>query len=148
MKLLGCQPAIFDGDRTRADDFIEEVKGYFRVNAQVPDMQSWLRKIAFTLTLIKGPLVANWVQTMGEWFDTLQPHNDMHGTWQTFLDNFRREYQDTQSEERARIAIENLKMKWPLVDPYKTSSTPPSRQDTRSETQPPPDTSSRASPEA
>jgi Retrotransposon gag protein/Zinc knuckle len=116
--LLGCQPAIFDGDRTRADDFIEEVKGYFRVNAQVPDMQSWLRKIAFTLTLIKGPLVANWVQTMGEWFDTLQPHNDTRGTWQTFLDDFRREYQDTQSKERARIAIENLRMKWPLVDQY------------------------------
>ena len=53
-KLLGCQPAIFNGDYTRADNFIEEVKGYFRVNAQVPDMQSWLRKIAFTLTLIKG----------------------------------------------------------------------------------------------
>ena len=55
---------------------------------------------------------------MGEWFDTLQPHSDTHGTWQTFLDDFRCKYQDTQSEERARIAIKNLKMKWLLIDQY------------------------------
>jgi hypothetical protein len=42
------------GDRARADNFIEEVKGYLRLNQDVAGFDSPMKKIAFTLTLIKG----------------------------------------------------------------------------------------------
>ena len=36
VKAMGSLPQIFYGDRSKANDFIEEVKGYFRLNADVP----------------------------------------------------------------------------------------------------------------
>ena len=56
-RTAGALPQIFDGSRDKADDFIEEVKDYLRLNELVPGFNSPWYKIAFTLTLIKGPKV-------------------------------------------------------------------------------------------
>ena len=61
VKAMGSLPQIFYGDRSKADDFIEEVKGYFRLNADVPGYNSPYKKVAFTLTLVKGEETAQWV---------------------------------------------------------------------------------------
>ena len=61
VKAMGSLPQIFYGDRSKADDFIEEVKGYFRLNADIPGYNSPYKKVAFTLTLIKGKETAQWV---------------------------------------------------------------------------------------
>jgi hypothetical protein len=53
VKAMGGLPQIFNGDRARADDFIEEVKGYLRLNQDVAGYNSPIKKVAFTLTLIK-----------------------------------------------------------------------------------------------
>ena len=58
---MGSLPQIFYGDRSKADDFIEEVKGYFCLNADVPGYNSPYKKVAFTLTLVKGEETAQWV---------------------------------------------------------------------------------------
>ena len=54
VKAMGSLPQIFYGDRSKADDFIEEVKGYFCLNADVTGYNSPYKKVAFTLTLVKG----------------------------------------------------------------------------------------------
>jgi len=59
-RTAGALPQIFDGSRDKADDFIEEVKDYLRLNESVPGFNSPWYKIAFTLTLIKGPEVVGW----------------------------------------------------------------------------------------
>ena len=51
---MGNLPHKFTGDRTKADKFIEEVKAYFRVNEDVAGFNLPIKKVAFTLTLIKG----------------------------------------------------------------------------------------------
>ena len=61
VKAMGSLPQIFYGDRSKANDFIKEVKGYFRLNADVPGYNSPYKKVAFTLTLVKGEEMAQWV---------------------------------------------------------------------------------------
>jgi hypothetical protein len=113
---MGALPNIFNGDRLLADDFIDEVKAYFRLNRAVPAYQSHLRRIAFVLTLIKGPNVAGWVRDQGDWLDN-QVHDDLQ-TWQQFVDQFAAHFQDSQKEQRARTKLEQHRMRWPMIDQY------------------------------
>jgi hypothetical protein len=41
--MMGALPAIFDGNRERADDFIEELKAYIHLNNNVGGMNSYLK---------------------------------------------------------------------------------------------------------
>ena len=65
IKAMGNLPHEFTSDRTKADDFIEEVKVYFCVNEDVARFNLPIKKVTFTLTLIKGDEVAGWVRDMG-----------------------------------------------------------------------------------
>ena len=47
------------------------MKGYFQLNADVAGYNSPYKKVAFILTLIKGDKPAQWVQSMGNWLNTL-----------------------------------------------------------------------------
>ena len=73
VKAMGKLPDTFDGDRAKAEDFIEEVKGYLHLNQDVAGFNSPMKKVVFTLTHMKGPKVANWVKTMGETIEGLDP---------------------------------------------------------------------------
>ena len=99
---MGKLPDTFDGDRSKAEDFIEEVKGYLRLNQDVAGFNSPMKKVAFTLMHMKGPKVANWVKTMGETIEGLDPLvNNIPAVWTTFLDMFNAQYQDSTKEEKA-----------------------------------------------
>ena len=112
VKAMGKLPDTFNGDRTKAEDFIEEVKGYLRLNQDVAGFNSPMKKVAFMLTHMKGPKVANWVKTMGETIEGLDPLVDnIPAVWTTFLDMFNAQYQDSTKEEKARAQLKNLKMR-------------------------------------
>ena len=118
-RTAGALPQIFDGSRDKADNFIEEVKDYLRLNELVPGFNSPRYKIAFTLTLIKGPEVVGWKRDMGRWLDTqVLPQDNTRALWEGFLVEFANQFQDTQREMRARQEIAKLKMKYPDVDGY------------------------------
>ena len=119
VKAMGKLPDTFDGDQAKAEDFIEEVKGYLRLNQDVAGFNSPMKKVVFTLTHMKGPKVANWVKTMGETIEGLDPLVDnIPAVWTTFLDMFNMQYQDSTKEEKARAQLKNLKMKGNLIDEY------------------------------
>jgi len=63
---------MFDGDQTKADQFIKEVLQYLSLNHQVPGFNSPMRKMIFTLTLIKGSNVTGWVR-YGRNLENAQP---------------------------------------------------------------------------
>jgi hypothetical protein len=85
----------------------------------VPGLQSWICRVAIVLTFIKGLTVDEWALNQGDWVDRLDPLlEDVPDVWVHFLNEFRNQFQDTQAEERARLQIENMKMKWPDVDQY------------------------------
>jgi len=60
VKMMGALPSIFNGDRMYADDFIKQLKAYIQLNRQVAGMGSFIQRVVFALTLIQGPLVAEW----------------------------------------------------------------------------------------
>ena len=52
---MGQLPFVFDGNQTKADDFINKVKSYLLLNQDVSRFNLPIKKVAFTITLIKGP---------------------------------------------------------------------------------------------
>jgi hypothetical protein len=119
VKAMGGLPQVFNGDHTKADDFIEEVKGYLRLNQDVAGYNSPIKKVAFTLTLIKGSEVAGWTCDIGAWIDMLDPVADnIPDVWDTFLIEYATQFQDSSCKERARINLENCRMRYPYIDEY------------------------------
>jgi len=116
--MMGALPAVFNGDHMYADDFIEQLKAYIRLNWQVVGMGSFIQRAAFALTLIQGPLVAEWTRAIGAWLDTLQAIDDIPVVWDQFLAEFSNQYQDTQCQQRARAELKALRLKWPEIDQY------------------------------
>ena len=116
---MGKLPKIFNGDRTKADDFIEEVKGYLCLNAEVAGFDSPMKKITFTLTHMKGPEVAGWVHDIGHMLDGLNPLVDnIPFLWEQFLNEFEAQYLDTAREDQARAALHEHKIKGEEIDAY------------------------------
>ena len=116
---MGSLPQIFNGDRSKVDDFIEEVKGYFHLNANIPGYNSPYKKVAFTLTLIKGEEPAQWVQNMGNWLDTLDPIADnVEDLWLQFLEAYTYQFQDSQAAQRAQNKLKSCRMTNNNYDKY------------------------------
>jgi len=115
---MGALPSIFSGNREQADNFVEQLKGYIWLNRLVSGMNSYIQWVALALTLIQGPLVAEWHKNIGEWIDGLTPQDDIQAVWDHFLDEFTLQFQDSQRAQRAMIKLKQLKMKWPNIDQY------------------------------
>ena len=111
----GALPEKFEGDRSKAEEFIEDLRSYLRLNARVQPLNTYQGKVAFALTLISGPLVRDFVRIQG---DTLDARNEHPDTWFDFLDAFNHRFLDTHRDTKARMEIENLKMKDNNVDKY------------------------------
>jgi hypothetical protein len=73
VRTMGILPAIFTGDRTKAQDFLDELWGYFRANQVVAGFDSFIWRVAIMLTLIKGQAIAGWTCNMEDWIDRLNP---------------------------------------------------------------------------
>ena len=117
--IMGSLPQISRGDCTKAEEFIEEVKGYIQLNQDVPGFNSPIKKVALTLTLIKGPEITGWVHNMGHWIDQLNPTLDnIPFIWEQILQEFTRKFHDSRQQDRAHIKLENLQMMFPDLDSY------------------------------
>ena len=111
----GALPEKFEGDRSKAEEFIKDLRSYLRLNTRVQPLNTYQGKVAFALTLISGPLVRDFVRIQG---DTLDASNEHPDTWFDFLDAFNNRFLDTHRDTKARLEIENLKMKDNNVDEY------------------------------
>jgi Retrotransposon gag protein len=119
LRLCSNPPETFDGDCTKADWFLSQLRCFYLANLGVPEFQSWMRKVIIATTYIQGPLVDGWVEGIIDWISQLNPQtDDIKDIWDQFLDGFCDQFQDTQKGERARAGLESIKMKWLLVDQY------------------------------
>ncbi|KAI0284438.1 hypothetical protein BC826DRAFT_1109745 [Russula brevipes] len=118
-KILGNLPSPFTGDRTRAEEFLTNMQAYFRLNIKNAQMHSPMTRVALCLSTMEGPDIEEWKRDVGKWFDRLNPNiDDRMGVWHTFEKEFKKQFKDSQSEPRARMELQHLEMKWPLVDKY------------------------------
>ena len=116
---MGQLPRVFSGDRSQADDFIDELKSYLLLNYQVAGFNSPITKVTLALTLIKGPEVAGWARDMRLWLESFDPTTqNLPAIWNAFLAEFATQFQDTQRPNRAHVELESLKMKPGEVDQY------------------------------
>jgi len=60
-------PQIFEGERDKADAFMNKLLGYLLLNTNIPGFESPIQQVTLTLTLIKGPHVDRWVRDMTIW---------------------------------------------------------------------------------
>jgi hypothetical protein len=77
VKTMGQLPQVFTGDRSQANNFIKEVKGYLHLNQDVAGFNLPIKKVAFMLMLIKGPDTAGWTRDMGDFLDGLEPADNI-----------------------------------------------------------------------
>ena len=116
---MGQLPAVFAGDRMLVESFVNSLKAYFRLNHQAPNFQLYLTRITLALTLLQGPLVAEWARHTGNWLELQDPTmDDTQDTWNQFETQFLTAFADSQRDQRARNQLETLRMKWPLIDQY------------------------------
>jgi Retrotransposon gag protein len=56
---------------------------------------------------------------MGAWIDSLDPvDDDIQEVWTTFIQEFNNHFTDSQSQQRARLQLDQCKMHFPDVDQY------------------------------
>jgi hypothetical protein len=110
---------VFDGDRTKAKAFMEEVKGYIRLNTNVNGLNSPMKKVFFVLTLVKGDDVRSWVEDMERVIDRLNPLVDnIPEVWDHFCEEFTAQFLDTAEQETARSELQKLQMEPGKIDQY------------------------------
>jgi hypothetical protein len=89
IKTMGQLPQVFSRDRSQANDFVDELQGYLRLNRNVAGFNLPIMKVSLALTLIKGPEVAGWARDMGNWVEAFNPDTQNVPTiWNTFLLEF------------------------------------------------------------
>ena len=119
VKNMGQLPFVFDGNRTKADDFIDEVKSYLLLNQDVSRFNSPIKKVAFTITLIKGPDTVGWTRDIRTFLEGLDPVADnVPAVWDQFLVEFANQFQDSQRRQHAKLRLEAMKMVHPNIDEY------------------------------
>jgi len=119
---MGELPDVFNGDRTKAEAFIDQLNHYFLLNLDVPGFNSPIKKVALAITLIKGTEVAGWTRALGELLHALDPvHDNVPALWEHFEREFRKKFQDSSKQQRARASLDNHRMKWPDIDTYISS---------------------------
>jgi hypothetical protein len=118
VRAMGKQSESFYGNRTKAEEFIEEVQGYLRLNADIAGLNSPRNKIVFTLTCMKGSEVVGWTKSIGQMLDRLNLDQNIPLLWDHFLQEFNRQYMDSTRENCARTELEKLQMKDYNIDTH------------------------------
>ena len=66
-KLIGNPPSIFNGDKSRSEEFSTQWQLYEGVNMTNNQMRIPFQRAMLFLTYLQGPLVNEWVKAMSTW---------------------------------------------------------------------------------
>jgi hypothetical protein len=118
LKQAGMTPKVCDRERTKAEAFLRELRLYMMAN-QGPGFESPIRRIAITLTFIKGPRVDGWVEAMLQAIEQLNPIEDnVEYAYTDFLNSFQTQFTDSTKEEAAQATLDKHQFKFPFIDQY------------------------------
>ena len=107
----GKAPDVFDKDRTKSKVFISDLKIYFRINRNHPDVKNYHMRVFVALSFIKGPNVVNWVDAQ---FRRAEDNlTDLAGgdkndadLWTDFINEFKRAYISTIAKENVYVKLQ------------------------------------------
>ena len=123
-KLIEVPPTVFNGDRTKSDQFLHDFSMYRALNYDHRIMQSPYLRILLALQYIKGPLVQDWANDyvtemnarIHRQVNPILENSDVH--WTSFLTDFRTAYTDTALQQTAYHQLQQLRMKGHDLDQY------------------------------
>jgi hypothetical protein len=119
LKQASMTPQPFDGERTKAEAFLRELRLYMMANQGVPGFESPIRHVAIALTFIKGPKVNGWVEAMLQVLEQLHPIADnVEYTYTNFLNHFQTQFTDSTKQETAQATLNKHQFKFPFIDQY------------------------------
>ena len=101
-KLGGNPPDEFDGDHSRADEFMNVFNLYCLTNVDAEQMLNLMKRATLLLGFIKGPNIKDWVKQWTSWiigqYDTGLATTNKH-YWNEIHMAFQNSFQDTASRE-------------------------------------------------
>jgi hypothetical protein len=120
-KLVGREPEVFDGTRSKTEGFLQEWNIYYGLNWGADVITTPFTRAMLFLSFIKGPNIQEWVAAQIEWLGDqmaggAQVHNEY--LWRTIIDRFKDAFTDTMSVEKAERAIKEIRMKEGDLDGY------------------------------
>jgi hypothetical protein len=119
----GNPPSIFDGDHSRAQEFMGEFKQYWMLNPKHPNLSVPAQRVIMCLTFMRGPKVVGWVDQKTEDLQRelvggADPDNQKH--WDKFVQSFKVAFEDTRCSQTAFNQLMELTMKGSDLDGYIT----------------------------
>ena len=60
VKAMGKDPPLFQGERSKANTFMNEVEKYLTLNYDITGFNSPKKKVILVLTFMQGPKVEEW----------------------------------------------------------------------------------------
>ena len=126
--MKGNPPAIFDGNRAKADDFQREFTLYQIVNSQSPQVQIPFERVALALMFMRGPLTNDWVtsqlENLRDRTETAKIDRNDEMLWDEFWHDFKSSFTDTAKNIKAYDSLVKLKMEGHDVDTYSEQQNP------------------------
>jgi hypothetical protein len=124
-KLVGTPPEQFDGSASKAESFLSALQNYYYLNETLFSDES--RRVAAALSHFKvGTPAGEWARDKQN--AALSATRVYYGTWNDFLDDFKKHFVPVQTEQQAMNAIWTVHMKnRPFHEWYQEWSTYASR---------------------
>ena len=123
--MRGVPPTIFDGTRSKADDFIGQFRRFKMVNRTHEAMKVPFDRVLTALTYIQGPLINDWVdqqeKKLATRTDTTKPNHVQETDkvlWAEFETAFLAAWTDTSKKQNAFDQLMRLTMQGWDVDTY------------------------------
>ena len=123
--MTGIAPAIFNGKRANAENFLNQFRRYKLMNKGNKVMSEPFLRILTALSYIQGTLVEDWVNAQDEWLEKrVDPTQRGHlarsdeALWLEFVDNFKSAWKDTSKVQTAYDKLMKLTMDGWDIDNY------------------------------
>jgi hypothetical protein len=108
-ELKGQEPIVFNGDRSKTEEFLTQWELYSGVNYAHSAMQMPFTRAMLFLTYVQGAQVNEWVAAQLTWLINDVAHRGVPATmvalWTDLKDTFKRTFADTLAQERAQATL-------------------------------------------
>ena len=121
--LKGIAPAIFNGNQSHAENFLNQFCQYKLLNQNNESFSVLFYRVLTALSYIQGPIIKDWVNTQDKWLETqVNPAKRGHVTktnevlWDEFKASSRSAWHDTAKTQNAYDQLMKLIMQGYNVD--------------------------------
>jgi hypothetical protein len=127
MRLVGNTPDVFNGDRTKAEDFKLQFQLHQTLNSTNQIMTEPYKRTCYALSLIKGPIVKDWVKDQVNTLNNKitctvdQVERDEDQLWDEYATAFDAAFTNTTKKQQAFNTLQHLCMNKDNLNTYVTT---------------------------